>query len=55
MDSSTILGLVGFGVSVAGTIYAAINHKRVRSKCCGRVLEASLDVDSTTPTKSAPV
>ena len=54
MDSSTILGLVGFGVSIAGTIYAAVNHKRIRSRCCGKLLEASLDVDSTTPIKITP-
>ena len=51
MDTTNILGLSGFAVSVLGVIYAAINHKRVRSKCCGTVLEASLDVDNTTPVK----
>jgi len=49
MDTTNILGLVGFGVSIVGVIYTAVNHKRVRSKCCGRLLEASLDVENTTP------
>lgn len=51
MDTTNILGLTGFGISIAGVIYTAINHKRVRSKCCGRLLEASLDVENTTPPK----
>ena len=49
MDTTNILGLVGFGVSIAGVVYTAVNHKRVRSRCCGKVLEASLDVENTTP------
>jgi len=49
MDTTNILGLTGFGISILGVIYTAINHKRVRSKCCGRLLEASLDVENTTP------
>jgi hypothetical protein len=55
MDTTNILGLVGFGISVVGAIYTAINHKRVRSKCCGKVMEASLDVENTTPVKIGPV
>jgi hypothetical protein len=49
MDTNNILGLTGFAISIAGVIYTAVNHKRVRSKCCGRLLEASLDVENTTP------
>ena len=51
MDTTNILGLVGFAISIAGAIYTAVNHKRVRSKCCGKLLEASLDVENTTPPK----
>ena len=28
-------------------IYMVVNHKRIRSSCCGRKLEASLDIDNT--------
>lgn len=45
----SIPGYVALGVSVASVIYGVINHKVIRSKCCGRVLEASLDIDSTSP------
>jgi hypothetical protein len=45
-------GGVGASIIVAiGLIYSAINHKRIRSNCCGRRVEASLDVENTTPTK----
>ena len=49
MDNNTILGISGVVISVAGIVYTAVNHKRVRSNCCGKVLEVSLDIDATTP------
>jgi hypothetical protein len=59
MDITTqtggVLGIVAFAISTLGTIYAAINHKRIRSNCCGKKLEASLDVENTTPVKPVPV
>jgi len=55
MDTTNILGLSGFAISMAGVIYTAINHKRIRSNCCGKHLEASLDVENTTPPKSLEI
>jgi hypothetical protein len=49
MDSNGILSIVAIVVSIGGTILAIVNHKRVRSNCCGKILTASLDVESTTP------
>ena len=51
MDSSTggALGIIAFLFSSAGLIYAAINHKRVRCKCCGKDMDMSVDVDTTEP------
>ena len=49
MDTTNILGVVGFACSIFGIIYTAVNHKRIRSKCCGNLFEASLDVENTTP------
>ena len=49
MDNNMVLSISGIVVSIAGVLYTAVNHKRVRSKCCGKVMEASLDVESTTP------
>ena len=28
-------------------IYYCINHRRIRSSCCGKKMEASLDIDKT--------
>ena len=30
-------------------IYMVVNHKRIRSSCCGQKLEASIDIENTTP------
>jgi len=49
MDSNGILSIVAIVVSIGGTILAIVNHKRIRSNCCGKVLTASLDVENTTP------
>jgi hypothetical protein len=49
MDTNFLLSLISIVVSIGGTILAIINHKRIRSNCCGKVMTASLDVESTTP------
>lgn len=40
-------GIVSAILIIGGAIYAAVNHRRCRSKCCGRTLEASVDIDHT--------
>jgi len=48
-ESLTTAGLAtGFTV-IAGILYKAINHKRVRSNCCGKKIVASIDIEETTP------
>ena len=53
MDSLASGSIGGVSVlailSVAYAIYKGINHHRIRSNCCGAKLEASLDVEETTP------
>lgn len=34
-------------LTVIGMIYAAVNHKRVKARCCGKTFEAELDIGST--------
>ena len=46
---SNVLGIIASVLSVASTIVVAINHTRIRSACCGRNLEVSLDIDKNTP------
>ena len=51
-DTGSVLGIISILISVGGTIYAAINHKRIRCRCCGRDLDVQVDVDSTEARKS---
>lgn len=48
-DTTTILSYVAIGTSVLGAIYTAVNHRRIRSTCCGFKGEASLDIGELTP------
>jgi hypothetical protein len=49
MDSNNILSISAIVVSIGGAVIAAINHTRIRSACCGRKIEVSLDIEKTTP------
>ena len=51
MDSNGILSIVAVIISVAGSLFTIINHKRIRLKCCGskEIVIASLDIENTTP------
>lgn len=49
MDTSSIVGWSGLVISIIGIIYSAINHKHIRSNCCGRVIDFSIDVENTNP------
>ena len=49
MDEQSILSIVAIVLSVGGTALAVINHTRVKSMCCGKKIEVSLDVDRTHP------
>jgi hypothetical protein len=48
--SGGIGAITVFVLGLAGWIYRTVNHKRVRSSCCGTKIEVSLDVEETTPT-----
>ena len=54
MNAESIIGMVGFGISVIGMLVAAINHTRIRSNCFGNKVEVSMDIDKTTPTTDVP-
>jgi hypothetical protein len=47
MDTGTIVGGVGIALSVLSMVFAAVNHKKLRAKCCGHVIEMELDVSSS--------
>ena len=46
---SGIIAIVGLVISVGGSVLAIINHRRIRSNCCGLPLVMSVDVETTTP------
>lgn len=48
-QDSGIIAIVGLVLSVGTAVIGAINHKRIRSTCCGKKAEASLDIENTTP------
>jgi hypothetical protein len=55
MDSQTLqsggasAGFI-FAIALLYKLYHVINHHRIRSRCCGRTLDASIDIDGTSPT-----
>jgi hypothetical protein len=55
MDNDSIMSIASLVVSLGGGIILAINHKRVRSNCCGTKLETSLDIENTTPPEAPPL
>lgn len=58
MDSYASGGIGATVVVVLGIlyrIYLTVNHHRVRSTCCGRAIEASIDIEDTTPKKDSKV
>jgi hypothetical protein len=48
-DTTTIIAYSGFLIGLASTIIGVINHKRIRSRCCGTKIETSIDIENTTP------
>jgi len=52
MDQDTVLSACALAISIGGSILAVINHKRIRSNCCGKPLVVSVDVENTTPPKA---
>ena len=51
MDTQTgqLLSILAMVISAGGIMIGVINHKRIRSSCCGKKAEASLDIENTTP------
>jgi hypothetical protein len=49
MDTAFILSVVASCVSLSTLVIGVINHKRIRSQCCDKKVEVSLDIENTTP------
>lgn len=56
MDSS-VAAYISIAISIGAVIIGIINHKRIRSSCCGKQASLSLDIEATTPPtqKSEPL
>jgi hypothetical protein len=56
-DTTSILSYLGVILGVGSTLLAGINHRRVRSQCCGLKTDVSIDIEDTTPPgkKSSPL
>jgi hypothetical protein len=50
-QSTNIIAFCGLAISVLTAFIGAINHRRIRSNCCGKEVVASVDIESTTPTQ----
>ena len=47
MDS--IAAYVSIALSIGAIVMGIVNHKRIRSSCCGKEASMSLDIEATTP------
>jgi len=52
--ATNIIAYVAFISGLGSGIYTALNHRRIRSTCCGKKMEASLDIEQTTPPRVIP-
>lgn len=46
---NTILPWVAIVLSVGSVVIGIVNHRRIRSNCCGKTASVSLDIDNTSP------
>jgi hypothetical protein len=44
-----LMSIIALVISAGTILVGVVNHKRIRSNCCGRKAEASFDIESTTP------
>jgi hypothetical protein len=49
MENPYISGGIGAGITAIVAVIVRMNHKRLRSSCCGRKLDLSVDIEDTTP------
>ena len=54
MDETSLFSYIAFAISIASTIIGIINHKQIKSKCCGASGTIGIDIGPTTPTENRP-
>jgi hypothetical protein len=50
-----IAGYISMVMMIIGSVIAVINHRRIRSECCGTRGSIALDIDSTSSPKKPEV
>ena len=53
MEDQQIMNCAALVISGISFVIGVMNHKRIRSGCCGKKIEVSFDIDKTTPPASA--
>ena len=53
-EGGTAMVIISLIFSVGGAIITALNHTRIRSACCGKKIEMSVDIDKTVRTPPSP-
>jgi hypothetical protein len=53
METQVLSG-ISIALSVGTVILGVVNHKRIRSTCCGKKADISIDIEDTTPNKTHP-
>jgi len=49
---NTVLSWVAIVISLGSIVMGVVNHRRIRSNCCGKQGSVSLDIDNTTQSQS---
>ena len=49
MDTNSLMSYLAIAMSTGAVIFGIINHRRIRSSCCGHAGSISLDIEATTP------
>jgi hypothetical protein len=49
MDDTQIYSIIALALSIGSAIITAINHKRIKSNCCGRIAVVGIDIETSTP------
>ena len=49
MDDAQLYSVIALAFSIVSAVITAINHKRIRSNCCGKEQVVSIDIENTTP------
>ena len=50
-QSGGVGAAVVFALGILYKVLAEVNHRRIRSNCCGKLFTASIDVEATTPSE----